>query len=181
MKKEERSKVKIFYEGTPTNVDLEVEGEKVTKGLLYQKRGEGEFENTLIVTATYPQMGYKWFPCRRGLGDKADSLYVDVTIKNKKGYAKIGEKKQAIPYTAVSNGVLAGIEKLEEEDKRKYKWRHIHRIAPHHVVVAISNFAKIENEYKGRDGQYPISFYTLPENIEQSNLPSPVLLRLWLV
>ncbi len=167
LQKENRSKITIHYEGTPETVEVEVDGEKVQKGLVYQDRGEGKFKNRLIVTACYPQLGYKWFPCRKGLGDKVDSMYIDVTIAKKKGWAVVQKKEREIPYTAVSNGVLEGVTKVGE-DKMKFKWRHRHRIAPHHAVVAISNFAKLDNEYKGKGYAFPIEFYVLPENIEQS-------------
>jgi aminopeptidase N len=169
LKKEDRSKITIHYEGSPKTVEVDVDGEKVTKGLVYQDRGEGKFKNRLIVTACYPQLGYKWFPCRKGLGDKVDSMYIDVTIAQKKGLAVIEDKEREIPYTAVSNGVLAGVSKAgENKDKLKFKWRHRHRIAPHHAVVAISNFAKLDNEYKGKGYAYPIEFYILPENIQEA-------------
>lgn len=167
LKKEDRSKITIHYEGNPNTVEIDVDGEKVTKGLVYQDRGEGKFKNRLIVTACYPQMGYKWFPCRKGLGDKVDSMYIDVTIAQKKGLAVIQDKEREIPYTAVSNGVLEGVSKTDD-DKLKFKWRHRHRIAPHHAVVAISNFAKLDNEYKGKGYSYPIEFYILPENIKDA-------------
>lgn len=167
LKKEDRSKITIHYEGNPNTVEIDVDGKKVTKGLVYQDRGEGKFKNRLIVTACYPQMGYKWFPCRKGLGDKVDSIYIDVTIAQKKGWAVIQDKEREIPYTAVSNGVLEGVSKTDD-DKLKFKWRHRHRIAPHHAVVAISNFAKLDNEYKGKGYSYPIEFYILPENIKDA-------------
>ena len=167
LEKEARFQIKVFYEGTPVNVEVEVDGAKVKKGLIYKERGAEGKKNLLIVTAAYPQLGYKWFPCKRGIGDKVDSIYVDVTIAKKTGLAEIKGKEQKIPYQAVSNGVLEAVVKVDE-DKLKFKWRHRHRIAPHHVVVAISNFAKVEGEYSAKGEQFPLNFYVLPENLEQS-------------
>lgn len=167
LKKEEKGTIKVYYEGTPVNVEVAVDGAKVNKGLIYKERGSDDKKNLLIVTTTYPQLGYKWFPCLKGIGDKADSIYLDITIAKKSGLVEINGKDQKVPYQAISNGVFAGTEKLED-DKLKFKWRHRHRIATHHVVVAISNFAKVEGEYKSKDYTFPLEFYVFPENLEQS-------------
>lgn len=164
--KDQNSKVKVFYEGTPNNIETEIADKKVTKGLIHSDRGEGEKKNRLVVTACYPNLGHKWFPCKSLVMDKADSVYVDITIAEKTSIVEIDGKKQKISYTAVSNGMLEGIDKME--GKRKYKWRHRYSIAPHHVLVAISNFAKMEEKYKSKEEEYALNFYIFPETYEQS-------------
>jgi len=169
LRKEERGKITVHYEGVPQNEQLDVDGETVTKGLLVKNRGKDKFQSRLVALAAYPQAGYRWFPCRRGIGDKVDSVYVDVTIPVRFSTAMVQEKERKIPYTAVSNGVLEGTEILEDGKKRKFKWRHRHRIAPHHLTVAVSNFAKMEVEYKAKGYSFPINFYIFPEHLEEAN------------
>ena len=73
-----------------------------------------------------------------------------------------------MPIIAVSNGVLEGIEKVEG-GKKKYKWRHRYRIAPHHVLLSISNYSRVESEFKGKGYQFPINFYIFPEKFKESS------------
>jgi aminopeptidase N len=170
LKKEQRSKVTVYYEGEPPIITDE---NGVKKGLVYDKHGKKD--NLVIASVCYPNGGYLWFPCKRGLGDKVDSIYIDITIqdtvvtevfvnpKTKK------EEAKETPIIAVSNGRLESIIKLKEEGKKQYQWRHRHRIAPHHVLLAISNFMRAESEFKCPDYTFPIDFYLFPEKLKESS------------
>lgn len=160
--------IKIFYEGVPPVI----KGENgVDKGLIYSTHGKKD--NPVIATVCYPSGAYLWFPCKRGISDKADSVYIDITIEDKKVEAifvnpKTEEEEfKETPIIAVSNGKLEGVVELGE-NKKKYQWRHRAPIAPHHVLLAISNYMKAESEFKGRGYKFPIDFYLFSENIQQS-------------
>lgn len=167
--KEQRSSVTIHYEGEPPVI----EGENgIQKGLIYGTHGKKD--NPVIASVCYPNGGFLWFPCKKGLGDKVDSIYIDITIEDKKvteifvNPKTKEEEAREMPIIAVSNGVLEAIVKVGE-DKKKYQWRHRHRIAPHHVLLAISNFMKAESEFKGRGYTFPIDFYLFPEKLKESS------------
>ena len=167
--KDKRSNIKIYYEGAAPVV----EGENgVKKGLVYGTHGPKD--NPVIASVCYPNGGYLWFPCKGGFGDKVDSIYIDITIEDKKveelfvNTTTKAEETKEMPIIAVSNGLLEGVEQVEG-GKKKYKWRHRHRIAPHHVLLAISNFMTAESEFKGRGYKVPINYYLFPENIKASS------------
>ncbi|MBL4648493.1 MAG: peptidase M1 [Aureispira sp.] len=169
LKKEQRSSITVYYQGEPPIVTDE---NGVKKGLVYDTHGKKN--NLVIASVCYPNGGYLWFPCKRGLGDKVDSIYIDITIQDTlvtEVYTNPKTKKEEVkemPIIAVSNGKLEAIKKLEE-GKKQYQWRHRHRIAPHHVLLAISNFMKAESEFKGRGYSFPINFYLFPEKLKESS------------
>ncbi len=111
--------------------------------MIYDTHGKND--NPVIATVCYPDGGYLWFPCEGGLGDKADSIYIDVTIPNmkvKETYLspKTGEKEtKNMPIMVVSNGVLAKMKRNEDKTKKTYYWRHRHPIADHNAMIANFN------------------------------------------
>lgn len=169
LKKDQRSNITVYYEGEPPIITDE---NGVKKGLVYSTHGKKD--NLVIASVCYPNGGFLWFPCKKGLGDKVDSIYIDITIqdtlvteifmnpKTKK------EESKEMPIIAVSNGKLEGIEKVAGE-KKQYQWRHRHRIAPHHVLLAVSDFMKAESEFKGSGYTFPIEFYLFPEKLKESS------------
>jgi hypothetical protein len=169
LKKEQRSTITVYYEGEPA---VTTGNNGVKKGLIYDTHGKKN--NLVIASVCYPNGGYLWFPCKRGLGDKVDSIYIDITIQDTlvtEIYTNPETKEEEakdMPIIAVSNGKLEAIKKLEG-GKKQYQWRHRHRIAPHHVLLAISNFMKAESEFKGRGYEFPIDFYLFPEKLKESS------------
>lgn len=169
LKKEERSNITIHYEGEPP---VKKEESGLRKGLVYDTHGKND--NPVIATVCYPDGGYLWFPCNKGLGDKVDSLYIDITIESRKvkeiykNPKTNEEEEKAMPIIAVSNGVLEKVAR-PEEGKKQYQWRHRHRIAPHHILIAISNFTKIDSKFKGKGYKVPINFYIFPERYAESS------------
>lgn len=169
LKKEQRSTITVYYEGEPPVITGNT---GIKKGLIYDTHGKKN--NLVIASVCYPNGGYLWFPCKKGLGDKVDSIYIDITIKDTlvtEVFANPETKEEEakeMPIIAVSNGQLEAINKLEN-GKKQYQWRHRHRIAPHHVLLAISNFMKAESEFKGRGYGFPINFYLFPERLQESS------------
>lgn len=170
LKKEQRSEVTVYYEGEPPVV---ADDDGIKKGLIYDTHGKKN--NLVIASVCYPNGGFLWFPCKKGLGDKVDSIYIDITIKDTMVTEVFmnpktkEEEAKDMPIIAVSNGKLEGITKEEGSNKKKYQWRHRYRIAPHHVLLAISNFMKAESEFKGRGYSFPINFYLFPEKLKESS------------
>lgn len=170
LKKEQRSNITVYYEGEPPVI---TGANGIKKGLVYDTHGKKN--NLVIASVCYPNGGYLWFPCKRGLGDKVDSIYIDITIEDTlvtEVYMDPKTKKEIakeMPILAVSNGTLEAINKFEKEGKKQYQWRHRHRIAPHHVLLAISNFMKAESDFKGRGYKFPINFYLFPEKLKESS------------
>lgn len=169
LEKDQRSNVTIHYAGEPPVV---TEESGLRKGLIYSTHGENK--NPVIATVCYPDGGYLWFPCEKGLSDKVDSLYIDITIESKKvkeiyKNPKTNEdEEKMMPIIAVSNGVLEKVARLED-GKKQYRWRHRHAIAPHHILIAISNFTKVPSKFKGKGYQFPINFYIFPERYKESS------------
>jgi len=164
--KDESHEITVFYKGAPPII----KENDISKGLV---RGtHGKKDNPIIATVCFPNKGYLWFPCKTGSLDKADSLYVDVTIEDRKVEEvfldpRKGEEVAAdLPLIAVSNGNMEGV--TTKDGMKTFKWRHRHRIAPHHVLIAISDFMKVEKEFKGRGYGYPIDFYIFPEKFKKS-------------
>ncbi|BDS11877.1 M1 family aminopeptidase [Aureispira anguillae] len=169
LKKEQRTNITIHYEGEPPVLE---DSDGIRKGLVYDTHGKND--NPVIASVCYPNGGFLWFPCKKGLGDKVDSIYIDVTIEDKKVTEVFfnpktkEEEAREMPIIVVSNGKLEGVKKVDE-NKKKYEWRHRHRIAPHHVLLAISNFMKAESEFNGRGYKFPIDFYLFPEKLKESS------------
>lgn len=166
----DQGEVTIYYEGVPPTE----KGENgIRRGLVYDTHGTND--NPVVATVCYPDGGYLWFPCEGGLGDKADSIYIDVTIPNmkvKETYInpKSGEKEtKNMPLIAVANGVLAKMTRNDDKTKKTYYWRHSHPIAAHHAMIAISNFTKVKSKYKGKGYTIPMNFYIFPETYKQSS------------
>ena len=167
--KDKTANVTVYYEGIPP---VE-EGEGgIKKGIIYSTHGKNK--TPVIASVCYPEGASLWFPCKEGINDKSDSIYIDITIKDMKIEQVFINKKtkeeeiKKMPVIAVSNGKLEGIKKIGN-DKKKYQWRHRHPIAPQHVLVAISNFMKAESSFKGKGYEFPMNFYLLPENLRKSS------------
>lgn len=168
LNKEERSNVTIHYEGEPP---VRKDESGLRNGLIYSTHGKND--NLVIASICYPDGAHLWFPCKKGLGDKTDSLYIDITIESRKvkeiyNNPKTNEEEEkSMPIIAVSNGILEKVARLED-GKKQYRWRHRHRISPQHILLAISNFTKIPSKFKGKGYKFPINFYIFPEKYKES-------------
>lgn len=155
--------VTVHYDGIPPA--REINGSK--KGLLYTTHGADK--QPVIASVGYPNHGFLWFPCSQTFGDKADSIHVDVTIEERRAkFTAADGKESAVPFIAVSNGVLEGT--VKGDKIRTFQWRHRFPILPQHIVLAVSNFAKSTSEWRSeQSGQkFPFTYYALPEEIEES-------------
>ena len=125
----ESASLHIFYQGEPQLInDL--------KGLRYEKHG---FNEPVIANLSTPFLAHYWWPCKDGPGDKADSVYVDVTIPD--------TTIRDIPLIAVSNGKLERIS--AENGKKTFYWRERHPIVPYYVNIAIANYTPFRQWSRG--------------------------------
>lgn len=132
--------IKLYYHGVPLLANA-------TKGLRYSTHGTNE---PVIATLSTPFLSHYWWPCKDGPSDKADSVYVDITIKDSviNGFA----------LSAVSNGLLAGVDSSSGHSKT-FKWQHRYPIVPYYVMAAISNYRTIHQTYSGVTSSFPLSYY----------------------
>jgi aminopeptidase N len=103
----------------------------------------------VIATLSTPYLAHYWYPCKDGPADKADSVYVDITLPNiaYDGYPLIG----------VSNGILE--ETTTTDTSNTFHWRHRHAIVPYYVMMAVSNFVHLGHQYCNSDACFPLDYY----------------------
>ncbi len=127
------------------------------KGLRYEFHGNRE---PIIATLSTPYLAHYWWPCKDGPGDKADSVYIDITIPD----TVIND----LPILAVSNGLLENT--LINNGKKTFQWRERYPIVPYYVMVAISNYSYIKQDYTGIDDQtYFNEYFVFDEHLEEAN------------
>lgn len=135
----------IYYGGTPPLAGG-------FKGLRYETHNGDE---PIIASLSTPYLAHTWWPCKDGTLDKADSVYIDIAIPNTLG----GD----IPYIAVSNGVLEN--SFVGDATNFFQWRHRYPIVPYYVMVAISNYQLIEQEYNVDGYEFPLEYYVFNEHV----------------
>ena len=133
----------IYYSGIPQLWENK-------KGLRYELHGQNE---PIIASLSTPFLSYYWWPCKDGPTDKADSVYIDITIPD--------SVINNLPLMAVSNGTLEGI--TTNNNKKTFHWRERYPIVPYYVMVAISNYREIKQSFR-----FPLSYYTFQENFNQT-------------
>jgi aminopeptidase N len=144
----------IFYAGRPPKATDGL----VSKGMIWEKHGK-EKNIPIIATLSTPYLAHFWYPCKDGPADKADSVYVDITIPNRTYEDK--------PLIGVSNGVLE--DSVITEKNRTYKWRHRYPIVPYYLLVAVSNYHREIVNYEDPNGlKYPLEFFFFPETYKES-------------
>ncbi len=143
--------IKIFYHGIPILANA-------TKGLRYETHGANE---PIISTLSTPFLSHYWWPCKDGPTDKADSVYIDIGIKD--------SVIQGIPLMAVSNGILDAVDSSSGVQKI-FKWKHRYPIVPYYVMAAISNYRTINQTYTGANSTFPLIYYVFDSTYNQNLL-----------
>lgn len=141
--------LEIFYEGPPPLAGG-------YKGLRYETHNGNE---PVIATLSTPYLAHTWWPCNDGTLDKADSVFVDITIKD--------TLVSGIPLMAVSNGILDEVVSLPN-NKIQYQWKHRYPIVPYYVMVAISNYQIIEQTYNNGTENFPLKYYVFDNSISSA-------------
>ncbi|MBN1479682.1 hypothetical protein JXA70_05380 [candidate division KSB1 bacterium] len=139
-KRGQSAEIRIFYQGLPPLINN-------TKGLRYERHGRNE---PIIANLSTPYLAHYWWPCKDGPGDKADSVYIDVTIPD--------TTIQGIPLKVVSNGKLART--WSHENKKTFFWRERYPVVPYYVNIAISNYVSFVHWSGGWRGKgTPIEYH----------------------
>lgn len=141
----EEISVTIGYEGIPLVLNN-------TKGMRFVTHGNNE---PIIATLSTPYLAHLWFPCKDGPGDKADSVYINITIPD-----TVINSNQLI---AVSNGILDEIE--SNNNKLTFKWKERYPIIPYYIMVAISNYSHFQQIVTDNFfSSFPIDYYVFKED-----------------
>ena len=151
---------KAYAAGEPVQFTIHYGGKPVKaggiKGLVYEDHNNGE---PVIATLSTPYLAHYWYPCKDGPDDKVDSVHIDITIKD--------TLINGIELTAVSNGVLKSVESTEGH--KTFRWRHSFPIVSYYVMVAISNYARITDQFETDSGfPMPLEYYVFNESYDQS-------------
>lgn len=122
------------------------------KGLRYETHDGNE---PIIASLSTPYLAHSWWPCKDGTSDKADSIYMDISVKD--------TLISGLPLLALSNGLLANTS--TDGVMKKYEWRHHYPIVPYYVMVAISNYAHFQQIYEEDDVLFPIDYYVFSSHL----------------
>ena len=129
--------VSIYYKGVPPN------------------NGFGSFEisshsNTPVMwTLSEPYGSRDWWPCKNGLGDKADSIDVYITAPSQ--------------YKAASNGLLQN--EIINSDKKITHWKHRYPIASYLVCMAVTNYVEYKDYIQIGDLNLLMQTFCYPEDL----------------
>jgi aminopeptidase N len=137
--------VTIYYSGIPPILNN-------TKGMRFETHGSNE---PIIVTLSTPYLAHLWFPCKDGPGDKADSVYINITVPD-----TVINGNQLI---ATSNGTLSEIE--TSGGKKTFKWKELYPIIPYYIMSAVSNYSHFQHTINDNSGvSFPIDYYVFKED-----------------
>ena len=133
--------VKIFYHGVPVPTGF--------GSFIFGSHGDNE---PSIWTLSEPYGCIDWYPCKNTPSDKADSSDMWLRCSDQ--------------LTAVSNGVLRGIE-TNGDGTLTYKWHNSYPIANYLISLAISNYAQYNFYFKySVSDSMPVMNFIYPENLE---------------
>ena len=127
------------------------------KGLRYEMHDGTE---PVIASLSTPYLAHSWWPCKDGVHDKADSTYIDITIKD----TIINE----LPLIAVSNGLLDTVE--INDGKKTFKWKHYYPIVPYYIMVAVSNYDHFQQIITGSNYSFPIDYYVFKSHLADAKV-----------
>jgi aminopeptidase N len=126
------------------------------KGLRYETHGNNE---PIIATLSTPYLAHYWYPCKDGPQDKADSVYMDITIPD--------EMVNGQELMAISNGLLENT--IDNGDTKTFQWRHRYPIVTYYVMAAISNYTFFEEPFIGNSGEsFPLIYYVFQESLSSA-------------
>jgi aminopeptidase N len=111
-----------------TIIDLEIfySGQPLQQGFFSGiQRSTNSLVGNVVWTLSEPHNARQWFPCKQVLEDKADSVWIFITVPE--------------GYTGASNGLLTGITELPGELKR-FEWKTYYPIAYYLISMAVANY-----------------------------------------
>jgi aminopeptidase N len=117
---EQNFSIEIDYAGNPPTAQTNpLGGSGITAG------SSPSWGNKVVWTLSEPFSAMEWFPCKQSLTDKADSVFVSVTVPDT---CKAG-----------SNGVLTSIDTLGN-GFLKFNWQHRHPIDYYLISIAVAKY-----------------------------------------
>ncbi len=132
--------VEIFYRGNPQSGGLGTWGWDQHQGA------------PIIWTLSEPYGAPAWWPCKDSPADKADSVFLEVTVPNN--------------LVVASNGLLTGVAPAGN-NRDTYFWETRYPISTYLVSLAISNYAQFSDTYISplSGDTMGLSFYVYPEHL----------------
>jgi aminopeptidase N len=123
------------------------------KGLRYETH---QSSVPVIASLSTPFLAHYWYPCKDGPYDKADSVFVDISLPK----TLFGGRM----LTGVSNGLLDSVSDTSNE--RIFHWSHRYPIVPYYVMLAVSDFVLISETYCSpeTDECFPLEYYVFPSD-----------------
>lgn len=132
--------IEIFYRGQPRAAGLRAFNWSYFQGV------------PRIWTLSEPYGAPAWWPCKDDPADKADSVFLNITVPQN--------------LVVASNGVLAGITPLPG-NYHTYSWETRYPISTYLVFLAIADYAEFSDCYVSAAGDsLPLQYYVFPELLE---------------
>lgn len=146
----EEFELKISYEGEPELV----RNGSIAKGLRWEKHAG---DQPIIANLSTPFLAHLWFPCKDGPSGKIwYGVNVNITVPD----TLIG----GMPLVGIGNGVLRDV--VRSGKKLTYKWEHKYPIVPYYVMMAVSNYRKLQQEYTDPLGnKFPLEYFVFDEHV----------------
>lgn len=131
--------VTIYYHGNPQNVGLG------------SWRWGTHSGNPIISSLSEPFGAPAWWPCKDDPADKADSVFLNITVPEN--------------LVVASNGLLKAVTPAPD-NRHTYSWETRYPISNYLVSLAISNYAEFNDWYVSAAGDsMPLVYYVYPEHL----------------
>ena len=131
--------VEIFYHGNPQSIGLG------------SWRWSTHSGNPIISTLSEPFGAPTWWPCKDDPADKADSVFLNITVPEN--------------LVVASNGLLKAVTPAPD-NRHTYSWETRYPISNYLVSLAISNYAEFNDWYVSASGDsMPLVYYVYPEHL----------------
>ena len=130
----------IYYHGNPE------EGQYRS----FSWSNHGSFNTPIIWTLSEPYGSPVWWPCKDDPKDKADSVYINVSVPS--------------DLIVASNGLLTGVQR--GRDEFTYHWKTYYPTSTYLVSLAISNYEQFSDWYLYSDvDSMEVAYYVYPEHL----------------
>lgn len=140
----ERFAVKIYYQGNP---------ERIGFGSFNWNSYQGK---PRIWTLSEPYGAPTWWPCKDDPADKADSVYMSVTVPEQ--------------LVAVSNGILKQITPAPNF-RLTYQWETHYPISSYLVFFAAADYSQFDDWYISVNGDsMPLNYFVYPEKLQAAQV-----------
>ena len=147
---------RVYAAGEPVRIDVFYAGTPGGSSALHFDTRNGL---DLLWTLSEPYGARTWWPCQDTPADKADSVWVDITVPS--------------ALTAVSNGALVGTQ--TGGGQTTFQWRERYPITPYLVSIAAHPYTELATTYTPLlGGSMPVTLWSFPD---QSGLATPFLTR----